>query len=203
LVIAAVGHNNQETIADNNGATPFTLAYEAWDSGSPFGATLTIFSRIIQSGDPASYSFTADSANRMTVACVTFSDPNTSSPFDVSPAVGTLTTDSTDDGVVPTVDITTLSDKAIHLLVVMQDSANSPSYGAVAGYTQLGIGTAGAGEAMDVYYKTITTAGATGAKSIPVSIFVGAFSQSFAVKNNAGSGATCRGALSLLQVGGC
>lgn len=199
-VLAVVGHNGQETIADNNGATPFTLEYESWDTGAPFGATLTVFYRVIQSGDPASYSFTADTSGRMTVLCVTFSDPNTTTFFDKAPVLGSLTVDTTNDGSSTAVDITTLSDKAIHVLPILRDSSISPVYGALAGYTQLGTGAGGVGEATDLYYKTIAVAGATGAQSI--SATGGEFLvQSFALKNNVPAASTAPSSLSLMGVG--
>jgi hypothetical protein len=200
LVVAVVGHNGQETIADNNGATPFTLAYESWDAGSPFGATMTVFSRLIQGGDPATYSFTADTSDRMTVLCITFSDPNTSTTFDVSPAAGTLTTDSDAGTTTSSVDITTLSANAIHLIIAMRDSSTNPNYVDIAGYTRLGAATAGTGEAMEGYYKVIAAAGATGAKTITHDATDGYLAQSFAVKNNVPATAAT-GAVLLLGVG--
>jgi len=200
LVIAIVGHNGQETIADNNGATPFTLSYESWDTAAPFGATMTVFYRLIQGGDPASYSFTADTSDRMTVLCVTFSNPNTSTPLDVAPVLGSLTTDTTNDGSIPVASITTLSANAIHIMAVMQDTSTSPTFAAVAGYTQLGTGAGGTGEATDLYYKVIAAAGATGGQTVGVSAFAGALSQSFALKNNVPAAASAVGVL-LLGVG--
>lgn len=97
-------------VSDNNGATPFTNQVDyPYDAA---GGNISMWSRVIQSGDPTTYNFTQGSNGRWTVIAVAIQDPH-ATPFDGTPATrgdsqGPATTASTADGVMATAQANTI-----------------------------------------------------------------------------------------------
>lgn len=85
FVVVSVHGNGQTTIVDNNGATPFTEDINDYKPNTTNGHTVSIFSRIIQSGDPTTYNFTLGASGRWSIVAVAFSSPE-ASPYDVTPS---------------------------------------------------------------------------------------------------------------------
>lgn len=177
--------NSGDTIVDNNGGTPFTLARSDHDNTT--GAHMSIHYRRIQGGDPSSYSFTFagdTGATRMTLIAVCIQDPDPSTVFDVTPGAGTLSSSGADSGTINAADITTTVANSVHIIASIRESgnySNTPStYTQTnnSGYSQVGFRG---------WYKVIAVAGATGAQTLTGT---GSFSsrvQSFAIKGAAAS----------------
>ena len=63
IIIAAVA-NGQTTIVDNNGSTPFTEDINDYQPNPSNGITMSIFSRVLQAGDPTTFHFTSGASGR-------------------------------------------------------------------------------------------------------------------------------------------
>lgn len=189
-VVVQVGANNVVTLSDNNGATSFTKDNE--QSEAVNGATMAVFSRLIQSGDPASYSFNSSgAASRISAVAVTFMGEDTTTAYDVAPTAGTgnIASGPVSPYDLTALTITTITDLAIHCAVFAGDSSSFSIDAVPAGYTEHQRVTA-SGQRLSFCTKVITPAGATGAQTFSMDSQAGMITQSFAVKNAAAGGTT-------------
>lgn len=161
LVKVVVQANGQTTIVDNNGATPFTEQVDDYKPNTAEGHTVSIFSRVIQAGDPATYNFTSGASGRWGVVALCATDSVT--PVDdVAPSTTNATNrDSYPDGNATTASINTGVDNAIHIIAACWDTSAIGTITPPSGYTLLADANGG-GEPVHVSYKVIPTAGATG-----------------------------------------
>lgn len=180
IVIVVVHGNGQITITDNNGSTPFTKDLSDYKPNTGSGHTVSVFSRVIQSGDPSTYNFTLSSSGRWAVIANTVVGGDTSVIYDITPDTSRSAGNESASSInAPT--ITTATDNAIHFAVGAVDSETATVSSTPATYSATSI--AGAGQGLSVATKTITPAGATGAQSFSFSQTTGVISTSFAVKN--------------------
>lgn len=189
LVIVIFATNlTEETdnTSDNNGATPFTKVYAVLGQTSlPATTKMVIYRRIIQGGDPSSYSFNSgESADRLGLVALTFSNPDTSTIFDVTPS-GTQRGVQSGAVSCATVDITTAT-KAIHIIAADPDGPAQTFGSAPSGYTEGAKNESG--QCLAAYYKVMTSGGATGAQTISWNNSNGEVDISFSLLNNAGGG---------------
>lgn len=91
--------------SDNNGSTPFTkdLADAYCDNT---GMNLSVWSRIKQTGDPATFNFTIPSAQRWGITATQITGVDTTTIYDVAPDIATLTV-ITGSGILTTTSIST------------------------------------------------------------------------------------------------
>lgn len=164
VVVISLHGNNQTTFVDNNGATPFTASgVSDYKPNTIGGHTVSIYTRVIQAGDPTTYNFTMGTSGRWSIIADAWQNPNASF-FDVSPS--TANAANTDDSAANTIDaptITTLTDNAIHVVHGYFDDGAAGNPSGPAGYTAAG---ADNDEPQVASYKVITTAGATGAQTV-------------------------------------
>jgi hypothetical protein len=179
LVIVAVASNNNVTLSDGNGATPFTKDYTG--SIVAEGMTFAIFSRRIVGDDPSVYTFThGASATRMSAVAVTFSNPHSSTIFDPSEPTSLSATKEIASSNV-TQAITTSINNSIHCLVATSDLASNvitPPTGD--GYNEEQQST---DQAISFCTKVITPEGTTGTHTFSISEVAGSITQSFAIRN--------------------
>lgn len=156
-VVVAVLHTNGDgyTIADNNGAHPFSKDYSA-DAGSA-SAMLTVFSRGCGASEPSSYAFTNPANSRWTIVLVQLRGVDTSDVYDVEPAFAVE--DSTNPITVPT--WSTGVDGAQAYVALTYDGAwmywGSPTNGFAES------GSDDAQQSLGVFGKNVASAGAVGA----------------------------------------
>lgn len=161
VVIVVVNWNDgaSETIADNNGATPFTEDLAEFRNNGTAGHAASVFSRRIQVGDPATYNFTLSGSQRWTAVAVTFQNPNVSSIYDVVPSSGNSIAGGTGNPVsVPA--ITTVTANAIHCSILCTDGISNTTSATPAGYT---IQQNGGEKLLAFGTKVIASPGSTGA----------------------------------------
>jgi len=183
LVVISVHGNGQTTIVDNNGATPFTADISNYAPNTTNGHTVSIYSRRIIGGDPATYNFTLGTTNRWSIDAVTFSDPDTVTIYDVTPSTGNAA--NRDDSSASTINaptITTTTSDAIHVVCGYSDDGSGGAMTPPSGYTGQG---APVNEPQTVSTKTIASASATGAQTVTATTSSPMIALSFAVKNNA------------------
>lgn len=181
VVICIVCCNGVTTIVDNNGSTSFTEDLND-ESEATAGITLSIFSRRIVGGDPSTYNFTIGASGRWTCVAIAFQNPDGSTIYDVTPAVGDKTA-AVAFGVAPT--ITTSTDNSLHVCLVGVDGDTNVVTGTPAGYT---VEQNGGNETIAVAYKVITPAGATGTQQFDFTTVNGVIPVSFAIENNPAAG---------------
>jgi len=181
VMIVCVSGNDVATLADNNGATPFTKDTQQQQTNS--GSTLAIFSRRIVSGDPSTWTFTSTAGlTRISAVAITFSNPHATDIYDPSaPSAGTSTQGETS---ATAARITTTVNNSIHVVCCSTDNQGNELTPPTAGYTEQQQSTE---EPCSICTSTINPAGQTSASVV----FTPAFStsllcQSFAIKNNAG-----------------
>jgi len=188
VVVIAVHFNQQTTIADNNGATPFTADLSNYKPNTSSGHTVSIFSRRIQVGDPTTFNFTGGASGRWSIIAVTFQNPHATDIYDVTPS--TTNADNLDSppgssgATAP--DITTTTDNAIHCALAFIDASIDDFTGWPSGYTVQQSVDNNQGQTFTT--KVITPAGATGEQTFTHNgsgtAFIGL---SFAVKDIGGS----------------
>ena len=136
LVIVAAHANTQTTIADNNGATPFTEDINDYKPNTSSGHVVSLFSRVVQSGDPTTYNFTSGASGRWSLIAVTFQDPH-ADKWDVAPSTSNAQNLDSPPGSsgAQSKTITTLTDNAIHCALAFIDAAIDDFTGWPSGYT--------------------------------------------------------------------
>lgn len=195
LVIVVVTSNGLTTHVNNNGSTPFTEDLNDHQGSAGITATMSVWSRRIQAGDPSTYNFTLGASNRWSVGAVTFQNPHASVIYDVAistsmtdPASTTMTTNS----------INTTVNNAIHVVGGGPDSSANAFTGTPSGYTsQYALGT---NQGHAFAYKVIAAAGSTGAQSFTLTNSNQAMGFSFAIRD-VGTAAAVQRNLTLLGVG--
>lgn len=165
-VIVIINVNGTSTTCvDNNGATPFTKdgAIDQWAPPTQSQTnSITIFTRTIEAGDPSTYAFTAGSSQRWGIVAVTIENPNISSFYDVIPDTAARNEIGNNGDPVDAPSITTNTANAIHIAVGVQDANSTSVVGSPSGYTKA---EEALNQPVSVYYKTIVSAGASGAAS--------------------------------------
>lgn len=181
LVIISVHGNNQTTIADNNGSTPFTADISDYKPNPTGGHTLAIYSRRIVGGDPSTYNFTLGTSGRWSIIAITFQSPNVSTIYDVAPSTGNAANHDDSSGNTETAPtITTSTDNAIHVVCGYTDDGSGGAPSAPAGYTQAQAPT---DEPQGLATKVISPAGSTGAQTYTFTTSAPRIALSFAVKD--------------------
>lgn len=198
VVIVSVHGNNQTTIADNNGSTPFTEDINDYKPNTSNGHTVSIFSRRIQASDPSTYNFTLGTSGRWSVVAIAFQNPDPTTIYDVTP--NTANAANRDDSSASTLNapsITTVGDNAIHVVCGYSDDGSGGAMTAPSGYSNQ---ASPVNEPQTVSTKAITPAGATGTKTVTATTSSPMIALSFAIKNTAATVATTN-FLSLMGVG--
>jgi len=181
VVVISVHSNNQTTIADNNGATPFTEDINDYKPNTSGGHTVSVFSRRIQAGDPSSYAFTLGTTGRWSIVATTFQNPNATNIYDVAPSTSNAA--NADDSAAATIAapaITTNTTNTIHVVCGYFDDGAGGTPSAPAGYSTSGVE---ADEPQGVFYKTIAAAGSTGAQTVTGTTSSPRIALSFAIKD--------------------
>lgn len=184
VVICIVQANQQSTITDNNGTTPFVAIPSNYQPNPTNGHTMSVFARRIQSGDPTTFNFTSSVNDRWAIVVGSFQNPNLYAIFDVFPnsSTGATNRDSSGDGTAVTASITTNTDNAINIICAGWDTGAIGTITTPAGYTLIANANGG-GEPIHASYKVITPAGATGTQSIVNTQFGSYITFSFAIKD--------------------
>jgi hypothetical protein len=124
LVIIGAAWNGQTTIADNNGATPFTEPINDYKPNTSSGHVVSIFYRVIQAGDPTTYNFTGGASGRWSLIAVTVRGQH-ADLFDVAPSTANAQNVDSPPGsgsvVCPT--INTLTNNALHFVWAFIDAS--------------------------------------------------------------------------------
>lgn len=187
LVKVIVHANGQTTIVDNNGSTPFTEQIDDYKPNTSNGHTMSIFSRVIQGGDPSTYNFTIGASGRWGVVAICATDSVT--PVDdYAPNTGTGASnrDSSVDGTAVTESINTGVANAVNIVCAGWDTSSIGTITTPSGYTLLANANGG-GEPLHASYKVITSAGATGTQNIVNTEFGAYITFSFSIKAGASS----------------
>lgn len=187
LVVVIAHANGQTTIADNNGATPFTIApnFTNYKPNTTNGHTISVFSRTIVGGDPSTYNFTSGASGRWGLIAICFS--GTSLAFDVAPnTANAANDDSASTGTINAPSITTGVANTIHTVFCGWDTSATGTITTPSGYTLLQNANSG-GEPLHASYKSIATASATGTVSNVNTEFGAMIASSFSVKEVSGS----------------
>jgi hypothetical protein len=183
LTVCLLSTNGLVTHVDNNGGTPFTKnlnEYMGSDSG-----TISVWTRRILGGDPATYNWTIGSSQRWTVSCITLQTPHASLIFDGSistnaDGTGNLTSGTTNS-------IVTTQANSIHFAVFTTDGPSNTISGTPAGYT---CDLNGGDQWTALCRKVVAAAGATGAQTFSYDSLSEYMSASFAIVDSGASGAT-------------
>lgn len=192
LVKVIVHANSDTTIVDNNGSTPFTEQIDDYHPNPSNGHTISIFSRVIQAGDPTTYNFTSGASGRWGIIAICATDSVT--PVDdYAPNTGTGATnrDDASDGTAVTESINTGVDNAINIICAGWDTSAIGTITTPTGYTLLANANGG-GEPLHASYKVITTAGATGTQDIVNTEFGAYITFSFSIKAGAATGTSIK-----------
>lgn len=188
VVVVTVHGNQQTTIVDNNGSTPFTEDLNDYEPNVSSGHVVSVFSRRIIGGDPSTYNFTLGSSGRWSVVAVTIQNPHPTDIYDIAPNVlfasNLDSPPGSSDATAPT--ITTLTANAIHFASAYIDASTDDFTGWPSGYTvQQSVDD---NQAQTVTTKVIAAAGITGAQSFTHNgtgtAYIGL---SFAIKDSGGS----------------
>jgi len=182
LVKVLVHVNGDTTIVDNNGSTPFTEQVDDYHPNPSNGHTMSIFSRVIQAGDPSTYNFTSGASGRWGVVAICATD-DVAPVDDYAPTtgVGCSNRDSSGDGTAATESIDTGVDNAINIICAGWDTGAIGTITTPAGYTLLANANGG-GEPLHASYKVITSAGATGTQNVVNTEFGAYITFSFSIK---------------------
>lgn len=189
LVIVTVHYNNNTTIVDNNGATPFTEDLNDYQQVTT-GQTVSVFSRRIQAGDPSTYNFTGGSSTRWTATAVTWQNPHASIIYDVAPISGNSNQSGTAVATLTSLSINTTTNGAIHCVVCCPDNP-AASIVKPTGYTEEQNNATN--QAVDFSDKVIVSAGATGAQTWTWTGNAGVVTLSFAIMDIAASSGSIGG----------
>lgn len=183
LTICVLSTNGLVTHVDNNGSTPFTknlTEYMASDSG-----TISIWTRRILGGDPATYAWTIGSSQRWTISCITLQTPHASLIFD-----GSISTNADGSGTLyagTTNSIVTTQTNSIHFAMFTTDGPANTISGTPAGYT---CDQNGGDQWTALCRKVIAAASATGAQTFSYDSPSEYMSASFAIVDSGSTGAT-------------
>lgn len=182
-------------IKSNSG---FTEEINDYKPNTSSGHTMSVFSRVIQSGDPTTYNFTSGASGRWAVIAICATD--TATPVDdVAPSTTNATNrDSSVDGTAVTASINTGVNNAYHIVVAGWDTGAIGTITTPSGYTLLANANGG-GNPTHASYKLITSAGATGTTNIVNTEFGAYITFSFSVKDGAAAFTSRR--LALLGIG--
>lgn len=161
LVLVFIHANAQNTITDNNGATPFlTSDANNYKPNPTHGHTFSMLARIIQPGDPTTYNFTLGSSDRWGIIALCIQTPNPGMIYDVIASLSNNNDGDTDTAVAPS--ITTLCANALAISVAGLDDSLATVSGTPAGWTsQANV----ANQPMGVATKPMVTPSATGTAS--------------------------------------
>lgn len=187
VVVSIHANGGTRTITDNNGSTPFTGDLTNYHDASGVTNTISIYSRRIVGGDPTTYNFTLSGSDRWSIAAITFSDPDPSTIYDVSPSSANATGRSGSGAA--TIDaptITTINANAFHVVCGYADTSGLTVSGPV-GYD---LQAQPANEPQGVVTKVIASPSATGAITMTASGNSPMVGLSFAVKSAAVAGGT-------------
>lgn len=127
VIIAVINCNGVRTVADNNGATPFTnvLIDRPYNTNSAQGH---ILSRIAGASEPGSYAWTMSASDRWAVIISVYRGVDTTDIFDVDP---TSTTENIGTGLTSTTDgITIGANDSVVIAIAMADN-NTFTYSTV------------------------------------------------------------------------
>lgn len=199
FVVCIVQANGQTTIADNNGATPFTAApnFSDYKPNTSNGHTISVFSRTIEAGDPSTYAFTSGASGRWSIIAICFS--GTSISFDVAPnTANAANDDSASTGTINAPSINVAA-STIHAVFCGWDTSSYGTITTPTGYTLLQNANTD-GEPLHASYKEFGSSGATGAVSIANTEFAAMIASSFSVKETAAAN-TRRYSLTLTGLG--
>jgi hypothetical protein len=161
--------------ADNNGATPFTLAYQA---GTPDTSRYSIWYRVAGSGEPATYKWTKTSASGWSIALRVFSGVD-ATVWDVTPGADTGATGTSASPSAPSVTITT--DGSLGIAAFFVDSSSLTFSSPTNDYGSEVEPVAG-GRNEACYTKPALAPGATGATGVTMSGSDDWAAQQFALK---------------------
>lgn len=163
----------------------FTEDINDWQPIPTSGSTLSIFSRIKQTGDPSTYNFTAGASGRW--ACIAVAIQGTSPVYDVSPNTANGgTTDNSASGTQVIPSITTGVNDTLHIVVCGWDTSATGTITHPSGYTLLQSANSG-GQPISAAYKVIASAGSTGTTTYVNTEFGARIGLSFSVKESAAS----------------
>ena len=181
--------NTTPTITDNNGSTVPTS--DGAFTGVATGATVAIYHRIIQAGDPTTWKWTLGSSQRWSLTIIPINDPNTSSFWDVAPSDTVNVTYPSGSPPFNAANITTANANSINFQMDFPDaSATSitadPSTDG-SGYTRYG-SAGGQSQPVDIVYKTIATAGTVTGGTFAQSASTNSTLVSIAINANTGGG---------------
>lgn len=177
IVVVAVA-NGQTTIVDNNGSTPFTEDINDYQPNPSNGITMSIFSRVLQAGDPTTFHFTSGASGRWSIVAIC---PK-GSQFDVSPSTGNAA--NADDASTGSINAPaiTVANKSIHIVVATWDTSAIGTITTPSGYTLIQNANGG-GEPLHTSYKYFATGGSTGAVACDNSEFGARIALSFSIKS--------------------
>lgn len=159
----------------------FTEQIDDYKPNTTSGHTMSVFSRVIEAGDPSTYNFTLGASGRWAAVAICATDTSTPTD-DVAPSTTNAgNRDSAGDGNATTASITTGVNNAAHIIVAGWDTSAIGTITTPSGYTLLANANGG-GQPTHVAYKVITPAGATGTTT-PTNTEFGAYiTFSFSIK---------------------
>ena len=181
LVIVSVHFNGQTTIVDNNGGTAYTEDINDYKPNTGNGHTLSIFSRRWATGEPTTIHFTGGASGRWSIIADVWQNPNVSNIYDVSPSTANAANaDDSSSNTINAPTITTSVDNSIHVVHGYFDDGSAGPPTGPAGYTSAGSEN---DEPQGAFYKVITPAGATGAKTVTGTTSAPRIALSYAIKD--------------------
>ena len=187
LMVVITHANTDTTIVDDNGSTPFTEEIDDESPNPGSGHTLSVWSRVIQSGDPSTYKFTSGASGRWSVVAQAWQDPH-ADKFDIAPLSANVSNeDNYDDGELIVQSITTLTDNAINVVICMWDTGSTSTITHPSGYTAIEVAQ---DQINASSYKVIGTAGATGDQTYDNNQFAARIGVQFAIKDEGANGIT-------------
>lgn len=178
-IIILVSVNGQTTIDDNNGSTPFTEDINDYKPNTSNGNTVSVFSRIKQSGDPTTYNFTPGTTGRWAAIAICLKGGG----YDVAPSTGNAANDDSASTGTINVPSITVGNNSIHIVACFWDTASIGTITTPSGYTLIQNANGG-GEPLHASYKAFATGGATGAVTCQNTEFGAIIAFSFSVKSN-------------------
>lgn len=159
----------------------FTEQIDDYKPNTSSGHTMSVFSRVIEAGDPTTYNFTLGASGRWAAVAICATDSSTPTD-DVAPSTTNAgNRDSAGDGNATTASITTGVDNAAHIIVAGWDTGAIGTITTPSGYTLLANANGG-GQPTHVAYKVITPAGATGTTTPTNTEFAAYITFSFSIK---------------------
>lgn len=177
-MIVVVAVNGQTTIADNNGSTPFDEDINDYKPNTSSGQTISVFSRIIQAGDPATYNFTPGTTGRWSAVAICLKG----GAYDIAPSTGNAANDdSASSGTINAPSIT-VGNNSLHIVVCNWDTAAIGTITTPSGYTLIQNANDG-GNPLHASYKAFASGGATGAVTCQNTEFGAMIAFSFSVKS--------------------